>query len=319
MEELTRFLASYEFATPLYFWVGGAFVLLLIFFPVLRKRRGLAIDLQYWKGKVAFKSKRVQVLSILVVIASILMAGVLSDPRLAARPTASIYGKPVMVVVDISGSMEAKPKRRLEDQRTSFEKARTIFEELIGRRPDVNFGLIFYSTENYVARYFAYKNELLKDTIENREEINYISTGTRTHEALAKAREFLTDNIADEADKAIVLISDLEADLEAILRMGEEMERVIAAGIKIYAIVIGEEKQEAVDVPRIIEGVKMVDMYDRDGIDQICEEISAMQISSIREEEGLLKKSLIPFLILPALGVISLCLILGETRFRKIP
>lgn len=318
MEELAKFLASCEFATPLYFWIGGALVLLLIFFPVLRKRRGLAIDLQYWKEKVAFKSKRVWVLSILVAIASILMAGVLSDPQFTTISIDSIYGKPVMVVVDISGSMEAKPKPRLEDQRTNFEKARTIFEELIDRRPDVNFGLIFYSTENYVARYFAYKNELLKDTIENREEINYISTGTRTHEALAKARQFLTDNIADEADKAIVLISDLEADLEAILRMSEEMERVTAAGIKIYAIVIGEEKQEAVDVPQI-EGVKMVDMYDRDGIDQICEEISAMQISSIREEEGLLKRSLIPFLILPALGVISLCLILGETRFRKIP
>jgi hypothetical protein len=318
VEELTRFLASCEFATPLYFWIGGAFVLLLVFFQLLRKRRGLAIDLQYWKRKVAFKSKRVWVLSILVAIASILMAGVLSDPQFTTISNDSIYGKPVMVVVDISGSMEAKPKPRLEDQRPNFEKARTIFEELIDRRPDVNFGLIFYSTENYVARYFAYKNELLKDTIENREEINYISTGTRTHEALAKARQFLTDNVADEADKAIVLISDLEADLEAILRMSEEMERVTAAGIKIYAIVIGEEKQDAVDVPQI-EGVKMVDMYDRDSIDQICEEISAMQISPIREEEVLLKKSLIPFFILPALGVIILCLVLGETRFRKIP
>ncbi len=321
MEELTRFLASCEFATPLYFGIGGVLVLLLIFFPVLRKRRGLAIDLQYWKPRVAFKSKRVWVLSIPVVIISILMAGVLSDPQVTTSPVASIYGKPVMTVVDVSGSMEAKPKPRMEDQRTNYEKAREAFYDLIGRRPDVNFGLLLYSTERYIARHFLYKNELFKDTLDNKEEIDYISTGTRTAEALVKAREFLTDNIEDKADKAIILISDLEADLDAMLRMAEEIEKDILAGIKVYVIVVGQAKTGAAYVgsQSQTEGLKIVNMNDGYGIDQICEEISAMQISPIREEEVLLKKSLIPFLIAPALGVFSLCLILGETRFRKIP
>jgi hypothetical protein len=65
--------------------------------------------------------------------------------------------------------------------------------------------------------------------------------------------------------------------------------------------------------------LKIVDINDTDGIDQIYEEMSAMQNSLIREEESFLKESLIPFLILPALGMIILCLVLVETRFRKIP
>lgn len=316
MEESAKFLASFEFATPLYFGIGGALVLLLIFFPWARKRRGLAIDLQYWKPRVAFKSKRVWVLSVLVVIASILMAGVLSDPRVPTRPIASIYGKPVMLVVDVSGSMVADTGP--QPQRTSFEEAREAFNDFIARRADINSSLIIYSTENYVARYFTYKNELFKDTLENKEEINYISTGTRTAEALAKARQFLTDNIENKADKAIVLIYDLQTDLKAMLEMAEEMDRISLAGINLYIITIGAEKRGAVAIPQM-PGLKIVDINDKYGIDQICEEISAMQSSPVREEEGLLKKSLIPFLLLPALGLITLCLLLGETRFRKIP
>lgn len=316
MEELAKFLASCEFATPLYLWIACALVLLLIFFPWARKKRGLAIDLQYWKRKVAFKSKRVWVLSIPVVIISILMAGALSDPQVTTRPITYIYGYPVMLVIDVSGSMGVG-----YTVPTSFGNAYEAFNDLIARRGDMNFGLLIFSTENYVARYFINKNELFKDTLENKKEISYISKGTRITPALAKARLFFADNIKGE-DKAIVLISDLDVDSGEWSRMVGEMTRISLAGINLYIIATGAGKEREVDIPQM-SGLKIVDIIvdieDKYGIDQICGEISAMQISPIREEEGLLKKSLIPFLILPALGVISLCLILGETRFRKIP
>lgn len=316
MEEPAKSLASCEFSTPLYFGIGVALVLLLIFLPRARKTRGLAIDLQYWKPKVAFESKRVWVLSIPVIIISVLMAGVLSDPRIPTRPLASIYGKPVMLVVDVSGSMVADIGG--QPQRTGFEEAREAFDDFIARRAEVNYCLVIYTTENYVARYFTYKNELFADTLDNTEEINYISAGTRTAEALAKARQFLADNIENEADKAIVLIYDMQTDLKAMLEMAEEMDRILRAGINLYIITIGAEERGAVAIPEM-SGLKIVDIDDEDGIDQICEEISAMRSSPVREEEGLLKKSLIPFFILPALGALTLCLLLGETRFRHIP
>jgi hypothetical protein len=330
MEELVRLLASCEFASPLYFWLGGALALFLIFFPVTRKRRGLAIDLQYWKTRLAFKSKRVWVLSILVAIASILMAGVLADPQILTKQSVRIYGKPVMLVIDVSGSMEAKPRTLARkdagpvDQRTSFEKARDVFYDLIGRRPDVNFGLLPFSTENYIARYFTYKNELFKDTLENKEEISFISTGTRITEALAKAHIFLSVSFprvrGSEPDKAIVLVSDLEADPEPLAEMADEIERARWAGINVYVIMI--EVQPVYGRPRPLPQLKvvnMVGMNDKEGINQICEEIAALPSSPIREEEMQLRKSLIPFLIPPILGLVVLCLFLSETRFRKIP
>lgn len=319
MEELGKFLASCEFTFPLYFWIGGALALLLIFFPVTGRKRGLAIDLQYWQARIAFKSKRALIFSILVTITSILIALALSDPQITVKPSVSIYGKPVVAVVDVSGSMQSKVRSYgAVDLRTGYEKARDIFQDLIGRRPDVNFALLLYSTESYVARYFSYKNELLKDTVENKQEIDYISTGTRTATALAKARKFLTDNIQGK-DKAIVLISDLTGDLQAMVATAEEMERDFYAGIKIYVIVITPDNKIPTNAPTRLEGVEMVEMNDKAGIDQIVKEISDMQNSPIRQEEVVQKQSLIPFVILPGLALILAALVLTETRFRKIP
>ena len=328
MEVLTKFLASCEFASPLYFWIGSALILLLILFPLFRRRRGLRLDLEYWGSRVEFKSKRVWVLSFLVAITSILMAAVLTNPQVATKQSVPLSGKPVMAIVDVSGSMGSEPGRYVTegakpvDERTNFEKARGVFDDLIGRWPDVDFGVLIYSTESYIARYFAYKNELLKDTMENRKEIDYISTGTRPVEALVKARKFLTDHVKGK-DKAIVLISDLDVDFVTLVGISEETQKALLAGIKVYVIVVGGEEQGgSYWDPRqsqVKEGLKIVSMYDKDSIDQICKEISQMQSSPMEEEEVLLKKSLTPFLVSPILGLIALCLILSETRFRKLP
>lgn len=319
MEELRKFVASSEFASPLYFWIGSALVLLLIFLPLFRKRRGLALDLTYWERRVEFKSKRVWVLSVLVAITSILMATVLANPQIVTKPSVAIYGKPVMAVIDISGSMEYRGRPGKEGL-SNFEKARGVFDDILSRHVEADFGLLLYSTEHYIARYFAYKNELLKDTLENTDEISLITTGTRTAEALAKARGFF-ENV-EAKDKAILLISDLQADIKAIMEMAEEMERDSLAGIKIYVITVEGEGQSAVDKgpsQSQMQVVRMVGMNDKYGIDQICEEIAAMESSPIIEEEILLRKSLVPFLIPPILGLITLCLVLSETRFTKIP
>ncbi len=323
MEELSRWLASCDVVSPWLFGIAAALTLLLIFLPGLRKRRGLALDLRHWAPRVEFKSRRILVFALLSAAASLLIAAGLAEPRVTVKPSVSIYGKPVVAVVDISGSMGSKPRAFVggvanTDLRNGYEKARDIFNDLIGRRPDVNFALLLYSTESYVARYFSYKNELLKDTVENKPEIEYISTGTRTATALAKARKFLTDNVQGK-DKAIVLISDLNADLAAMVEMSEEMETDLYAGIQIYVIVITPDDKIPTNAPTRLEGVEMVEMNDKAGIDQIVKEISDMQGSPLRQEEVVEKQSLIPFVVLPGLALILAALVLSETRFRKIP
>jgi hypothetical protein len=325
VEDLVRYLASTEFASPGWLWIAGPLALLLIFLPIRRKAAGLGADLVYWRPRLALKSPRLGVQSALVILATLLLAVALADPQVTVKPSVSIYGKPVMTVIDVSGSMESKVRRRASDTgpvdlRTSFEKARDIFHDLIARKPDVNFGLLLYSTESYVARLFSYKNELLRDTVENKEEVEYISTGTRTAAALGKARSFFAKTITGK-EKAIVLITDLDADFEAMVEMAEEMERDLWAGIRIYVIIItGDKKPSDYGIVQSqVEGITMVEMNDKLGIDEICAKLSEMPRSPIRQEEVLLRTSLIPFLAVPALVLIGLSLLLGETRWLKIP
>jgi hypothetical protein len=226
----------------------------------------------------------------------------------------------VMVVVDVSGSMEYKGTAA-DAGLSTREKARMVFDDLLSRDMKVDFGLLLYSTENYIARYFAFRQELFTDTLHNDEEVAFIATGTRTAEALARARTFLLENVTAK-DKAIILISDLEADMEATLQMSEELERDILNGIKVYVILTGRDtgrwpKPPPTQAP--VEGVTLVAMDNTQGIDQICAEIRGMESSPTREEEVVVNKSLVPFLIPPILALITVSLLLSETVLRKIP
>jgi hypothetical protein len=321
METLGQYLASWEFVSPRLFWIASGLTLLFIFFPPLWKRRGVTLDLTFWKNKVGTGSKAVWILPVLIAVTTILMAAALADPQVLTERTVPIYGRPVLVVVDVSGSM-GYVGRRGEDL-AGFEKAHQILDEVLDGDFEADFGLLFFSSENYVARYFAPKRDLLKDTLEMTEEIREISYGTRMASALALARRFLSDKVKAK-DKALVLISDLQESPSAIAETTQELEKLLKAGIKVYVVVMFQENwwnmnNNLSSVPIQLQGLDMVGMNDRHGISRIRREIASMTSSQMREEAVLSRTSLIPHLILPILGLVALCLFLSETCFRRIP
>jgi hypothetical protein len=313
MEELVGFFGSLEFDAPAYLWVIGLLVPLAIFLPWFGKKKGLGIDLQFWGKNVAFKSKRILVLSIPVILASILIMGIMSNPHVISKQVTYIYGYPAMLVVDVSGSMGVGYSAT-----TPFGHSYTIFSDLISRRGDINFGLLIFSTENYIARYFINKDELFQDTLEQVKDIAWISIGTQVPQAMAKARQLLDEKIYG-GDKTIILITDLDVPAGEWLRIVEEMTRITLNDIKIYIITPGAALLTAKQSGKDFGPIKAVSMEDKEAINQICNEITDTRMSVIREDETLVKKSLIPFLVLPSLFLIGLCLVLSETRFRKIP
>lgn len=313
MENLAEFLGSLEFDTPIYLWLVLSFVTVAIFIPWFGKKKGLGIDFKYWKKNISFKSRRILVMSIPVFLASILMIGVLSNPHMTSKQITYIYGYPVMLVVDVSGSMGVGYSAT-----TPFGHSYTIFNDLISRRGDINFGLLIFSTENYIARYFINKNELFKDTLEQIKDIAWISIGTQVPEAMAKARQLLNDKIYG-GDKTIILITDLDVPAAEWQRIVQEMTKSSLENIQVYIISPDASLTAAQQSGKDFGTIKAVSMSDKEGIEQICDEITQTRMSVIREDETLVKKSLIPFLIWPSLFLIGLCLVLSETRFRKIP
>ncbi len=325
MDGLVEFIKACAFTTPVPFWIAGGVMLLLLFFPWFMKKRGLALDLKYWKGKVEFNSKRYWIMSVPVVIITILMAGVLSGPQVTTKTVTNVYGFPVMLVVDISGSMGVGYSFN-----TPFGYSYQIFDKLTSLRGDINFGLLMFSTDKYIARYFANKDELFYDSLDNLKEIQEISTGTGISGAMQLAHQFMTKNIDGEG--AIILISDMDTSALEWQRIISEINQMKLEGIKTYMITPydaetiaklaasggGIGRTSGIDIKQASD-LYIISMNDMEGINLVCQDIMTMQMSLIREDIIKEKDSLIPYFIIPALGLLGLCLVLGETGFRKIP
>lgn len=316
MEELMNVFTSLEFTSPLYFWAGGVIILLGIFLPILRKKRLLRLDLGYWEKKVRLKSKKTWIVPVLMVMTAVLIAAALANPQIIEKRNIPFYGKPVMIVMDVSGSMSPG-----SEEVSSFDKAREVYYDIVERDLGASIGILPYSSESYVARDFAPEVKLLEGVLDDKAEIEEISSGTRTAAALYKARRFFSEE-TQAKDKGMILLSDLGDNLEEV---GQEIKRILRAGIKMYVIVIDEELESAYQNIQELqketgqEQVMMVWAEDKEGINQICEEIRQMETSLTGEVEILSQQSLARILLPAILGLVILCIVLSETISRKIP
>lgn len=316
MTELIEAFRNFQPASPLYFWIGAVVILTLIFLPFFKKK-GLWWNLKFWEKKVRLGGTQILILSILIVMISLLISVALANPQIVAKRSIPFYGqKPIMMVVDVSGSMEKK----FTEDLTSFKRMREAFYDLIERDLGANIGILIYSDSHYIARDFAPKLEFLRDSLENDKEISELSGGTQTAPALRTARVFFSEKTKSE-DKSIILFSDLEDRRDWIAL---EMEACLEAGIRLYVIVVEPEEKRAyakMDQLKILmggKGVEIVWIEDQAGINRICQEIKERKSSFTGEIEVLSKKSLLPYLIPGILGLVLLVVILSETIFRKI-
>lgn len=322
MEELAKLFSSLEFASPLYFWVGAAVIVLLIFLPIMKNN--LRWDRGFWLKRVpSLKAKKPWALFILMGVASLLIAAAFARPQMVEQRTIPLHGKPVMILFDISGSVNPAPRFPDEGEEffSAFKAARDVYYDFISRDTGAVIGLSFFSDQSYIARDFAEKLAYLEDTVENTHELGELSRGTMTAEALFNVRMYFSEKVR-AGDKTIVLISDLVDDVNSV---SKEMKQVLEDGINLYVIVVTQDHTSAYTYIQTLEsrigsnGAKMIWYKDAGGIDKICEEISKMEGFLAGEAEILSKRSLLPFILPAILGLIILSVIISETVFRKIP
>lgn len=328
MEELMRIFSSLEFASPFYFWIGGAAIIFSIFFPILRTKKNLRWDRSCWIKKVPeLKGKKPWLLFILMGVTSLLIAAAFANPQIVEKRSIPLQGKPVMILFDVSGSINPAPNSYgydyapTKDVFSAFKAGRDVYYDIIKRDTGATIGLSLFSDQSYIARDFAEKLELLGDTLENEVELQEISQGTMTAEALFNVRMYFSEKVKTE-NKAIILISDLIDDLDSV---SQEMKQVLGDGINLYVIAVTEDSASAYKSIQTLKSkivsnkAKMIWFKDEGGVDKICEEISKMESSQTGEVEILSRRSLVPFILPSILGLIILSLILSEAVFRKIP
>ncbi len=315
-------------AQPALFWAAAAALLAAVFLPYLhlarsgtrfrwaRRRGGLAFDTAFWREHVDLRSRHTGWSALPVLLSGLLLAGALAGPQVAVPRPPQDYGKPVMLVVDVSGSMSYKDRG---EKQSNLDKAQAIVNDLFSRNTGASFSLLLFGSENYMARYFTANQALFTDTLDRPPDAS-LESGTEIADALRFARTFV-DGRVQAPDKAIILISDLEQDSDANNRMAIEIRRCVAAGIKLYIVAATTDLQATLrDIPPNdqVAGVSIIAIYDLQGRAELARQLAAMRRAPLTEN-GVTERSLIPWLVAVAIGLVGLGLLLSETRFRKLP
>lgn len=169
-------------------------------------------------------------------IAAILFAVIaLARPvSLEKTITPPVEGKDIVVVLDISGSMEAldfQPKNRIE-------AAKTVIESFVKGRSSDRLGLVFFSKESFLQVPLTTDYDIFIELL-SRLKTGVIEDGTAIGNGLGLALSRLSSSKAKS--RVIILLTDGDNNAG---NLSPETASDLAAkeGVKIYSILIGTDK-----------------------------------------------------------------------------
>lgn len=243
----------------------------------------------------------------------------------------------IMMVVDVSGSMEAldltEGRITLSNYRTRLDVVKETFAEFIARRPDDLVGLVtfggFASTRSPLTTDHNALLHVLKGVeIPNRTTANQEELATAVGDGLATACARLEK--AEPESRIVVLLSDGESNA-GIIEPSKAAEAAKKLGVKVYTIGIGSvggvsqvlvrdnfnrkrivRSQFSVDERMLKEIAKTTDanyfnVQDPDGLEEALEDIDELEKTEVEREmyhqyNELFAWALVPGMLLVLLG-----------------
>jgi Ca-activated chloride channel homolog len=223
-----------------------ALLALLPFYAFLRGRIGgvaalrfPSADLARAAGGVA-RSSAGSLLIFLRLLSVALCIVALAGPRFANdRTETQASGVDIMLVLDLSWSMESLDMGGHDESGTRFGIASSVMEDFIGRRPNDRIGLIVFSGVPYLASPLTLNHDWITDTL-HRVHIGTIrELGTAIGDAIASAAKRL-QGLKDSKSRIIILLTDGDNNKGEIDPV-PAAQVAAAIGAKIYTIGIGIE------------------------------------------------------------------------------
>ena len=261
-----------------------------------------------------------------------------------ARPQSGREGREILsqgidiaLAIDVSSSMEAKD---LADQRkTRLEVCREVVAQFAQGRTNDRLGLVVFAAEAYTQCPLTLDYGVFLNFLEGVEIAGKDWDGTAIGLGIATAVNRLRESEAKS--KVIILLTDGknnrgEIDPMTAARAAE------AVGIRIYAIGAGSRGTIMQEVDGGIFGKRFVPVkveideetlkkvadatggrYFRatseEKLEEIYAEIGEMEKTEIKVREYVDYRELFHLFLYPGLALLSLELILGNTRFRRLP
>ena len=267
---------------------------------------------------------------VLRVVALALVAVALARPQTYRRQEIDVEGIDIMLVLDLSKSMEERDL--LRDRIDAAQ--RTIRRFLRGRQND-RIGLVVFAKEAMLQCPLTLDYQSLDGIISNLEIGDIDPMGTAIGDAVGLALGSLRRS--DAKSKVIILLTDGDSNVTNEMNPDEALALAKERGIKLFTVLVGAEAgapSQGIDLlgrqpyavkPELLKkmasetGGRYFHAGDTRALERGFEEVRATLEKSKRKEVGKIFGELFPLFVTPALGLVLLEVVLSLTRFRKFP
>ncbi len=332
---MTRFLQ------PEWFWALTLLPLVMLW----RGRRGPVAAIQYSDvglARAVARKSRSRIgnwVWLLAVLAAVLMiAGLARPQRGHSRTEVTANGIDIVLVLDVSGSMQALDFL-VDSQRVNrIEVVKSVVGKFIDERPNDRIGLIAFAGSPYLVSPITLDHDWLQQNLE-RVTIGGVDDGTAIGSAIAAAVNRLRTTPAKS--KVVILLTDGMNNTGKISPLAAA-EAARALGVKIYTIGVGVRGKAPVPVRdeagnmRLVmaqvdvdektlqtvadlTGGKFYRATDTDSLQKIYEQINRLETSAQTVQKFEHYDELYPWALVPALAILGLGFLLQQTRYRSLP
>jgi Ca-activated chloride channel family protein len=342
----------FQFQFP---WVL-ALLALLPLYALLRGRFGKLSALRFSSADIAraaggtARAAAGKLLLFLRLLAVALCIMALAGPRFANDHTETqASGVDIMLVLDLSWSMESLDMGGSTEESTRFGIASSVLEDFIAKRPNDRMGLIAFSGVPYLASPLTLNHEWLVQNLRRLHIGTIRELGTAIGDATAAAARRL-EALKGSKSRIIILLTDGDNNLGEIDPV-PAAQVAAAVGAKIYTIGIGIEEPcqlPAFDVDtgklrhdaagHIIPTItlqpanytvlgKMANLAhgkfyrakNRGELESIYNEIDHLEKTEVKLRRYTIFTPLFQWPLLAAFALLALELLLANTRYRRLP
>jgi Ca-activated chloride channel family protein len=332
---MTRFLQ------PEWFWALTLLPLVMLW----RGRRGPVAAIQYsdvgLARAVARRSRsRIGnwVWLFAVFGAALMIAGLARPQRGHSRTEVTANGIDIVLVLDVSGSMQALDFL-IDNQRVNrIEVVKSVVGKFIEERPNDRIGIIAFAGSPYLVSPITLDHDWLQQNLE-RVAIGGVDDGTAIGSAIAAAVNRLRATPAKS--KVVILLTDGMNNTGKISPLAAA-EAARALGVKVYTIGVGVRGKAPVPVRdeagnmRLVmaqvdvdektlqtvadqTGGKFYRATDTDSLKKIYEQINRLETSAQTVQKFENYDELYAWALIPALAILGFSFLLQHTRYRRLP
>lgn len=334
--------------TESFVFLHPQFLLILLLLPVLaiwKGRWGRPVALRMPSTDDAIRvgarprSKIGGFLAFIGLLAFALLITALARPRLG-RGSSDIEasGIDIVLVLDVSGSMEALDFKLDGKQVNRLEVVKDVVGKFIGERPNDKLGMVAFAGRPYLVSPLTLDHEFLSKRLDGLK-MGQVEDGTAIGSAIASSVDHLRNS--DAKSRIVILLTDGVNNAGAVNPL-TAAEAAKTLGIKIYTIGAGTHGEAPVPVRDAFGRTHLQTMKveideemlrsvasatggqsyratDTDSLKEIYASINQLEKSTRKLKKYQQYEELYLWFLVPGLGILLLEMVLRQTRFRRLP